>query len=60
MHETARLPTALVIRPVTSTDLQAIVAFVQANSVTYRWAILEGRHPTPPVVTSELLGRDLA
>lgn len=27
--------------------------FIQANSVTYRWGLLEGRYPTPPTLVQE-------
>jgi len=33
--------------------------FVQADSVAYRWGLLEGRHPTPPALNLEMRSRDL-
>lgn len=33
--------------------------FVHADSVTYRWGLLEGRHPTPPTLNPEKHSREL-
>lgn len=33
--------------------------FVQADSVTYRWGLLEGRHPTPPALDQETRAGEL-
>jgi len=33
--------------------------FVQADSATCRWGLLEGRHPTPPMLTPETRSREL-
>ena len=33
--------------------------FVQADSVTYRWGLLEGRYPTPPTLNPETRPREL-
>ena len=34
--------------------------FVHADSVAYRWGVLEGRYPTPPMLKPEACARELA
>ena len=33
--------------------------FIQADSVAYRWGLLEGRHPTPPILDAETRAGEL-